>query len=93
MKGESIILKVSDNKKAEKYLDNAKVFDGKLVVYVKNAEKEITKILFKLKRHKIDVYEVSIRKPSLNDVFLALTGREIRDEENNKKLIRRGPWS
>ncbi|MEM5799325.1 MAG: ATP-binding cassette domain-containing protein [Candidatus Aenigmatarchaeota archaeon] len=93
LKGESIILKVSDNKKAEKYLDNAKTFDGKIAVYVKNAEKEITKILFQLKKHKIDVYEVSIRKPSLNDVFLALTGREIRDEENNKKLIRRGPWS
>ncbi len=89
LKGDSVLLKVSDNKKAEKILENAKSFDGKIAVYVKNAEKELAKILFKLKRHKIEVYEVSIRKPSLNDVFLQLTGREIRDEDNAKIVWRR----
>jgi len=92
IKGESIILKVSDNEKAKKILENAKPFDGKIAIYAKNAEKEIAKILFKLKRHKIDVFEVSIRKASLNDVFLSLTGKEIREEENNKKVARGGFW-
>jgi ABC-2 type transport system ATP-binding protein len=91
LKGDSIVLKVSDVERAKTILGKAKVFDGRMAVYVKNADKELPRILYKLKRNRIEVYEASIRRPTLNDVFLSLTGREIREEENSKsRFMRRG---
>jgi ABC-2 type transport system ATP-binding protein len=91
LKGESIVLKVSHAEKAKAILNKAKVVDGRIVLYTKNVDKELPRILYKLKRNRIDVYEASIRRPTLNDVFLSLTGREIREEENEKsRLMRRG---
>jgi ABC-2 type transport system ATP-binding protein len=91
LKGDSIVLKVSDVERVKTILGKAKVFDGRMAVYVKNADKELPRILYKLKRNRIEVYEASIRRPTLNDVFLSLTGREIREEENGKsRFMRRG---
>lgn len=78
--GDRIILKVSNVEKAKHIFLNSKEFDGKIVLSVKNAEKQIAKILNKARKNKIQVLEANIRKPSLNDVFLHLTGREIREE-------------
>ena len=61
-------------------IDNVLEFDGKIILSVKNAEKNIAKILYKSRKNKIKILEASIRKPSLNDVFLYLTGRQIREE-------------
>jgi ABC-2 type transport system ATP-binding protein len=80
--GDTIILDLDDKdtEKAKKIFRNSKVFDGQLLLSVKNAGKEIKKILEIAKRNKIDVIEANIRRPTLNDVFLTLTGREIREE-------------
>jgi ABC-2 type transport system ATP-binding protein len=85
LKGDSIILTVSDTKDVKGVFPNSKEFDGKIILSVKNAEREITRILDKTKKHKIKILEASIRKPSLNDVFLKLTGREIREEAASLK--------
>jgi len=91
LKGDSIVLKVSDVERAKTILGKVKVFDGRMTVYVKNDDKELPRMLYKLKRNRIEVYEASIRRPTLNDVFLSLTGREIREEENGKsRFMRRG---
>jgi len=80
--GDTIILDLDDKdtEKAKKIFRGSKVFDGQLLLSVKNAGKEIKKILEIAKRNKIDVIEANIRKPTLNDVFLILTGRKIREE-------------
>ncbi len=80
--GDTIILDVDDKniEKALKICKNAKRFDGQIILSVENAGKEIGKVLSKCKKNNIDVIEANIRKPTLNDVFLKLTGREIRKE-------------
>jgi len=90
LEGDSIILNVKDSEKAKKIFSKAKHFNGKISLSVKNAEKEIAKILYIAKKKKLGILEASIRKPSLNDVFLHLTGREIREETaDNREFMRR----
>ena len=91
LEGDSVILNLKDSEKAKKIFPKAKYFDGKISLSVKNAEKEIAKILDIAKKKKLGVLEASIRKPSLNDVFLHLTGREIREEvaDNRERMRRR----
>jgi ABC-2 type transport system ATP-binding protein len=85
--GDTIILDLKDEdiKRASKIFKNSKTFDGQLFLSVKNAGKEIKRILETAKKNKIDVIEVNIRRPTLNDVFLSLTGKEIREETPNLK--------
>jgi len=80
--GDTIILDIpnGDVEKAKKVFKNAKIFDSQILLSVENAGRQIKKVLEKAKKYKIEVVEANIRKPSLNDVFLHLTGREIREE-------------
>jgi len=78
--GDSIILTVSDLAKAKKVFPDAKEFDSKLAIATKNAEREIKKVFDVASKSDVEILEVNIRKPTLNDVFLRLTGREIREE-------------
>jgi len=83
--GDSIVLTVSDVKKAKEAFPSAKEFDGKIALAVKNAEKEIGKVFTTAERAGVEILEANIRKPTLNDVFLHLTGREIREEKLDGK--------
>jgi len=80
--GDTIILDIPDEDvdKAKKVFKSSKTFNSQVFLSVKNAGKEIKKVLEKAKRNRIEVLEANIRKPTLNDVFLHLTGREIREE-------------
>ncbi|MEM0026482.1 MAG: ATP-binding cassette domain-containing protein [Ignisphaera sp.] len=65
-------------------VDSCKVVEGGMVaLQVKKASEAIPAILLHLDRLEIRVAEVSYRRPSLNDVFIHLTGREIRDSEGS----------
>jgi ABC-2 type transport system ATP-binding protein len=55
------------------------VVGTQLVIAAKSAEKCIARVLAALKNH--DVIEVSIHKPTLEDVFLQYTGRGLNDAE------------
>ncbi len=83
--GDSIIIKTPDTELAQKTFYDSKVFDGSIVLSVENAEKGMAKIIDKARKNKIEITEISMRKPSLNEVFLRLTGREIREEAPNSK--------
>ncbi|MBD3155198.1 MAG: ATP-binding cassette domain-containing protein [Candidatus Aenigmarchaeota archaeon] len=82
MGGDTIILDVDDKDidKALKLFKGSKRFDGQVLLSVKNGGKKIEDVLEKCKKNNIDVIEANIRKPTLNDVFLKMTGREIREE-------------
>jgi ABC-2 type transport system ATP-binding protein len=91
LKGDVIKLEVDNAEKAVATLKDAKSFDGHVQLTVKGADKKLVGILSKLSRAGVEVKSVNIKKPSLNDVFLHLTGRRIREEkpENNFWLKRR----
>ncbi|MFH1234587.1 MAG: ATP-binding cassette domain-containing protein [Candidatus Diapherotrites archaeon] len=55
--------------------------DGFLNVRVEKGEEKIPKLLHTMEKNGVNVESVSLRKPSLDDVFLHFTGRMIRDEE------------
>jgi ABC-2 type transport system ATP-binding protein len=53
---------------------------GKLSLTVKNGESFVPKVFEMAQNHGIEISSVSMRKPNLEDVFIKLTGREIRDD-------------
>jgi ABC-2 type transport system ATP-binding protein len=87
--GDTITLKPSDMEKAKTVFDNYQIVNDEMVLFVKNAEKDMRKIFEKAEKNKIEILEIRMRKPTLNDVFLKLTGREIRDTEISAREARR----
>jgi ABC-2 type transport system ATP-binding protein len=85
--GETVVLKVKDGDepavqdKIAATFPHAKCFDGRMVLSVKSAERELRGIFEDAKKAGIEIEEASMHRPTLNDVFLKLTGREIRDEK------------
>jgi len=81
--GDVITLRTDNNEQAiteikEKFNLEAKTKDGELMITKDGGEKFIPKLFHSLSAK---VTSINIRQPTLNDVFLKLTGREIRDEE------------
>ena len=66
----------------EKYKIKAKIEDDKLQIEVPDGGKFLPKLFNELKT-KID--SIELRKPTLEDVFLKMTGRKIREEEASAK--------
>ncbi|WP_202319532.1 ATP-binding cassette domain-containing protein [Archaeoglobus neptunius] len=54
--------------------------DGRISIDVDNAAEAIPRIFEIAGERKITILEITYHRPTLNDVFLHLTGREIRDE-------------
>jgi ABC-2 type transport system ATP-binding protein len=54
--------------------------DGTVMLTVKNGESLIPKVFETAQSSSVGISSVSLRKPNLEDVFIKLTGREIRDE-------------
>ena len=59
---------------------NISAQDGKVLLTVKNGESLIPKVFETAQAFSVRISSVSLRKPNLEDVFIKLTGREIRDE-------------
>lgn len=62
------------------YVKRAEIEDGHLALTVENAAVHLPEILSSLK----GVESVEVHVPTLNDVFLRYTGREIREEDSNE---------
>ncbi len=76
-------------------VDNISMQDGKVVLTVKNGESFIPRIFETAQAVGVEISSVSMRKPNLEDVFLKLTGREIRDEgvKEPKERMRIFMWA
>ena len=61
-------------------LTRASLHDGKVVLTVSKGESFIPVVFETAQRLGVGISTVSMRKPNLEDVFIKLTGREIRDE-------------
>lgn len=86
---ELTIDKKSNLEKAEKVIDGKvlKVDEEDRIISIatKKGAGELRKILEKLEDAKIDVVDVSLHRPTLDDVFLSLTGKGTSSEEKETK--------
>ncbi len=78
------------------YIKEIKTFDSKLNVTVDNGGIAIPKIIEMAQQNSINVNSVSLKRPSLEDVFIHYTGRSIREEEGSAKdsmrMFMRAGW-
>jgi ABC-2 type transport system ATP-binding protein len=96
--GDVITLKAGDNNAAalelkERYSLSPVVQNGVITFSVPQGEKFLPKLMDSFRSH---LLSIGIRRPTLDDVFIKLTGRAIRDEEAGLKdqmkgmVMRRG---
>ncbi|AFL95873.1 multidrug ABC transporter ATPase 3 [Thermococcus cleftensis] len=62
--------------------------DGRIRLDVDNAAEALPKLFEMAKENGIKILEVTYHRPTLNDVFLHLTGREIRDEGGEQSVAK-----
>jgi ABC-2 type transport system ATP-binding protein len=80
---------IADKVKSLEEVKKVQTVDSRIFITVKNAETFVPKILDFVKSNGAIVKAISIRKPSLGDVFLHYTGREIREEKTEKSGMER----
>ena len=73
--------KLIDRLEKEPWIENTKKYDSFLTLGVKKGEEKIPVIIEIAQTLDIKIKSISVRKPTLDDVFLSFTGRTIRDEE------------
>jgi len=73
--------KLIDRLEKEPWIKNTKKYDSFLTLGVKKGEEKIPVIIEIAQTLDIRIKSISVRKPTLDDVFLSFTGRTIRDEE------------
>ncbi len=72
--------------KKESWINNIKQHDSFLTLGVKKGEEKIPKIIEIAQSLKLRITSISVRKPTLDDVFLHFTGRTMRDQEPTNQL-------
>ena len=65
----------------ESWIENTKKYDSFLTLGVKKGEEKIPVVIEIAQTLDIKIKSISVRKPTLDDVFLSFTGRTIRNEE------------
>lgn len=90
LEGDAITLEVENVENLDKIKEfeevkNFHVLEKKIHITVKDGEKFAPKLLSFAEKEGIKVNSISMRRPTLEDVFLHYTGREIRDEESSEK--------
>jgi len=85
--GDVVSIECRDSEKCRKQLEKfewvkeAVKHNGTVNIRVEKGEEKIPKILAIVNKQGIKVESVSLRKPSLDDVFIHYTGRTIREQE------------
>ncbi len=71
-------------------INSAEFRDQKLFISAKNGSKVLPAIVTVLEKHSIHMNSISIRPPSLEDVFIYLTGKNL-DENGREPVVPRRP--
>ncbi len=66
-----------------KWITDVKKHDHQFSLGVKEGERKIPELMRIAEKCRVDIISVTLKKPTLEDVFLKFTGRAIRDEEGN----------
>jgi len=87
--GDIVLIKTPQAQKmadaAKSIVKKSKVDDGAVSLSLQQAEKKITVLMDLARENRIEVLSVSIHKPTLDDVFLHYTGKNIRAETASPK--------
>ena len=73
---------VDEFKEALHSLPNVQSFDyqqGKLNVHFSKGESNLIGLIQLIEQYELNMLNISVQKPNLNDVFLEITGKELRD--------------
>jgi len=76
----------------EKWINKIKKHDEYITIGTKKGDEKIPLIIEIAQKEQIKIKSISVRKPTLDDVFLSYTGRTMRDQEpenHMKKMARR----
>lgn len=92
VQGDIVVVNTSDNQRAEREIESLfglKTWpeNGGICIETEKGDEFIPRLIKKLS---VETRSVSLKKPTLNDVFLRLTGRTIRDETmpSDKEITR-----
>ncbi len=94
--GDILQLKIQEKTKIKKdnlvteikklpFVEQVKTKDGSLLLYIKDSESSTPKIFSLLEKIGVSIDNMLLKKPSLDDVFLHYTGRELRDSSANRE--------
>jgi len=72
----------------EKWINKIKKHDAYITIGTKKGDEKIPLIIEIAQKEKIKIKSISVRKPTLDDVFLSYTGRTMRDQEPENHLKR-----
>jgi len=78
--------KLTKRLKSESWIKNVKQHDSYLTLGVEKGEEKIPLIIEIAQSQDIKIKSISVRKPTLDDVFLYFTGRSMRDTEAENPL-------
>ncbi len=71
------------------WIEQVELHHDEIRIHLHNAEQHISNIITLLHEHQIPIFSVSVHKPTLEDVFLAFTGKTIREQEGDKREMMR----
>lgn len=96
--GDIVRVKSTDNQKLIPLLKKNKIFkkirevQEKIEITTKNGSEAIPKIIDIAKKNNIEVESTTLQRPTLEDVFISLTGKEIRGEQASDTERLRGAF-
>jgi ABC-2 type transport system ATP-binding protein len=73
----------------DKHIAQVKIYDHQMNVVSKDGDKEIPRIIKCAEKAGIDIKSVMLKRPSLEDVFIHYTGKQLRREEADAKDLLR----
>lgn len=89
---EGNISKMLENCKKKRWVKEIKTHNHSITLTVQNAETRLPGIMKVAEKNNVEIKSISIRKPSLEDVFIHYTGKTIREgspENIRMKIMRR----
>ena len=84
----SQLTKLKKRLEEEDWIKNIKQHDSSLTLGVERGEEKIPLIVEMAQKLDIRIKSISVRKPTLDDVFLHFTGRRMRDNEDRENQVR-----
>jgi ABC-2 type transport system ATP-binding protein len=69
-----------DNTKNLSYVESLNASDGIIQIGVDSGNRRLVEIIETALKHGFKIEDISVSKPSLGDVFLKYTGRQLRDK-------------
>ena len=61
-------------------LEDVRIVEDTIIVYVRDGKSAVAPVVLALEKGNVPVEEISLARPSLDDVFLQTTGRHLEEE-------------